>query len=65
MMEFEKRCWAEVDLDRIEQNLAVIRSKAPHSKIMAVVKADAYGHGDAVIAATLEAAGADRFAVSG
>lgn len=65
MMEFEKRCWAEIDLDRIEQNLAVIRRHAPNSKIMAVVKADAYGHGDAVTAATLEAAGADRFAVSG
>ena len=65
MMEFEKRCWAEIDLDRIEQNLAVIRRHAPNSKIMAVVKADAYGHGDAVIASTLEAAGADRFAVSG
>ncbi|MDD2994551.1 MAG: alanine racemase [Pygmaiobacter sp.] len=65
MMEFEKRCWAEVDLDKIEHNFKVIQQHAPNSKIMAVVKADAYGHGDAVVATTLEAAGASRFAVSG
>ncbi|MBC5580591.1 alanine racemase [Anaerofilum sp. BX8] len=64
-MEFEKRCWAEIDLDKIEHNFRVIKRRAPHSMIMAVVKADAYGHGDAVIASTLEEAGADRFAVSG
>jgi len=64
-MEFEKRCWAEIDLDKIEHNFRVIRAHAQDSKICAVVKADAYGHGDAVIAATLEAAGADWFAVSG
>ena len=65
MREFEKRCWAEVDLDKIEHNFKVIQQRAPNSKIMAVVKADAYGHGDAVVATTLEAAGASRFAVSG
>ena len=32
---------------------------------MAVVKADAYGHGDAVVSTVLEEAGADKFAVSG
>ena len=51
-MEFEKRCWAEIDLDKIEHNFRVIKRRAPHSMIMAVVKADAYGHGDAVIAST-------------
>lgn len=64
-MEFEKRCWAEIDLDHLEHNLAVIRQKAPDSRLMAVVKADAYGHGDAVVAKAMEAAGADQFAVSG
>lgn len=64
-MEFEKRCWAEIDLDRLEENFRVIRSRAPKSRIMAVVKADAYGHGDAVVASMLENAGADQFAVSG
>lgn len=64
-MEFEKRCWAQIDLDQLERNLAVIRRQAPGCQIMAVVKADAYGHGDAVVAAALEAAGADQFAVSG
>ena len=64
-MEFEKRCWAEVNLDRLEENLAHIRQKAPNSRVMCVVKADAYGHGDAAVATALEAAGADQFAVSG
>lgn len=64
-MEFEKRCWAEIDLDRMEHNLKVIKKQAPKSQIMAVVKADAYGHGDAVVANVLEEAGADKFAVSG
>ncbi|MEG1932148.1 MAG: alanine racemase, partial [Pygmaiobacter sp.] len=64
-MEFEKRCWAEIDLDQIEHNFKVIKKQAPHSQIMAVVKADAYGHGDAMVATVLEQAGVDKFAVSG
>lgn len=40
------RTWAEVDLGALRHNLAVARSCAAEgSKIMAVVKADAYGHG--------------------
>ena len=64
-MEFEKRCWAQIDLDNIEHNLRVVKEHAPSSLIMAAVKADAYGHGDVVIASVLEKAGADKFAVSG
>ncbi|MCI6639311.1 MAG: alanine racemase [Pygmaiobacter massiliensis] len=63
-MEFEKRCWAQIDLDRLEENFAFIRSRVPHSQIMAVIKADGYGHGDSVTAYTLQKAGADQFAVS-
>lgn len=36
---------ALIDLSALEHNLAVVRKRAPHSRIMAVVKADAYGHG--------------------
>jgi alanine racemase len=40
------RVWAEIDLDALTHNLAVIRSRAgPGVRIMLVVKADAYGHG--------------------
>jgi len=39
--------WIEIDLSRIEHNLGIIRSytAGPETRIMAVVKADAYGHG--------------------
>ena len=40
------RSWAEVDLAAIQRNLATLASVAvPAVKIMAVVKANAYGHG--------------------
>ncbi|MBI3875970.1 MAG: alanine racemase, partial [Verrucomicrobia bacterium] len=40
------RCWAEVDLDALRENLAWIRHRVgPAVKILTVVKADAYGHG--------------------
>ena len=60
-----KRTWAEIDLDAIEENYRAIRSLlGPQTKLMAVVKADAYGHGDAETAAALQTQGADWFAVS-
>lgn len=65
MSEFLKRTWAEIDLDAIEKNYRAIRgSLADGSRLMAVVKADAYGHGAACVARTLQAAGADWFGVS-
>lgn len=40
------RCWAEVDLDAIRHNASLCRVLAgPDCGIMAIVKADAYGHG--------------------
>ncbi len=37
--------WAEIDLGAIEHNVRMLRSHAPDSELMAVVKADGYGHG--------------------
>lgn len=38
--------WAEINLDNLAHNVRQIRDlTSPASKIMAVVKADAYGHG--------------------
>lgn len=62
-MEFEKHCWAEIDLDALRHNLAYIK-KAVKGPICAVVKADAYGHGDVVTAKALQQAGVAAFAVS-
>lgn len=59
------RCWAEIDLAALERNLRRIRAALPpHMRYVAVVKADAYGHGLPQIAARLMHAGADLFAVA-
>lgn len=59
------RCWAEIDLAALERNLHRIRAALPpHMRYVAVVKADAYGHGLPQIAARLMHSGADLFAVA-
>jgi len=59
------RCWAEIDLAALERNLRLIRASLPsHMRYVAVVKADAYGHGLQQAAARLMHAGADLFAVA-
>jgi alanine racemase len=59
------RCWAEIDLAALERNLRLIRaSLPPRMRYVAVVKADAYGHGLHHVAGRLMHAGADLFAVA-
>jgi alanine racemase len=59
------RCWAEIDLAALERNLRFIRASLPaHIKYVAVVKADAYGHGLHQTVGRLMHAGADIFAVA-
>lgn len=64
-IEFERRCWAEIDLDCLRHNFGLIQKAAGDARVMAVVKANAYGHGDLVAARALADAGAGWFAVSG
>ena len=59
----EKHCWAEIDLTALRENYEYIR-RTVGGPVCAVVKADAYGHGDNVIARVLQEAGAAGFAVS-
>lgn len=59
-----RRTWTEVNLDALLHNYRLIRQRIQPKKMMAVVKADAYGHGDIVIAKTLQSAGTEWFAVS-
>ncbi len=57
--------WAEISLAALEQNLRRIqRHVGRKRKILAVVKADAYGHGAPVVAGALERAGAQMFGVT-
>lgn len=59
------RCWAEIDLGALERNLKRIRQALPPQiKYVAVVKADAYGHGLHQTVARLMHSGADLFAVA-
>lgn len=59
------RAWTEVNLDAIAYNLHSIRTAVGEKvKILAVVKADAYGHGYREVAKTLLENGADAFGVA-
>lgn len=61
----ERRSWIEIDLDQIKQNYFIYKnSLQADAEIMAVIKADAYGHGDAHIARWLSEQGCRLFAVS-
>ena len=58
-------CWIEVDLDAITYNAGSIRALVGSScRIMAVVKAEAYGHGAVAVAAAALRAGASSLAVA-
>ena len=64
-MKNRPRCWAEVDLGALRENLAWIRHRVgPGVRILTVVKADAYGHGLKQIAALLMQSGTDVFGVA-
>ena len=59
------RAWVEVDEGAITHNTRVLRQRiGPHVKLMAVVKANGYGHGDGATARAARAGGAHAFAVA-
>ena len=64
ILDFLHRTWAEIDLDALVHNFDIIKKEATGAKLMAVVKADAYGHSARIVAPILEQHGADAFAVS-
>ncbi len=60
-----KRTWAEINLDHLEYNVSCLRGcLSADINLMAIVKADAYGHGDRAIAAELCRLGIRFFGVS-
>jgi alanine racemase len=62
---FYRDTWAEVDLDCIQANVTSVKKLLPEGvDIIAVVKANAYGHGDAQVAETALEAGANYLAVA-
>lgn len=64
--------WAEVDLSAVQRNVAAVRrlinsdrlSSEKPRKVLAVVKANAYGHGAVPVAKALSKAGADWLGVA-
>lgn len=61
----QRPTWAEIDLDALAANFHRVRERVGQSvKVMAVVKANAYGHGAVRCAERLSAAGADWFGVA-
>ena len=65
MIEFLKRTWAQINLDAVEHNFRVINeSLSSGCRAMAIVKADAYGHGAGYVSRALRDAGAEWFGVS-
>lgn len=61
----EKRSWVEVDVAQLRKNYRIYKKHLnPDTRIMAVIKADAYGHGDIMVAKMLSEEGCRMFAVS-
>jgi alanine racemase len=61
----QRPTWAEIDLDALASNFRRVRERVGSNvKVMAVVKANAYGHGAVHCAQRLSAEGADWFAVA-
>lgn len=59
------RAYIEIDLENLEHNAAVLsRAMPPKCELMAVVKAEAYGHGMNQIATHLDRIGVRAFAVA-
>ena len=56
--------WAEIDLAALRSNLSWVRRRAGERRVLAVVKADAYGHGAVEVSRALVAAGCDALAVA-
>ena len=56
--------WAEIDLDALAYNMKNIKSLAEDKEVIAVVKADCYGHGAIDTAPVLLENGASRLAVA-
>ena len=64
MNRFLKRAWAEIDLDALTHNYNEIKKLAKGKEILAVVKANAYGHDDKAVCLKLQELGVKYYGVS-
>lgn len=57
--------WVEINISNLENNIKEIKKNVPQDvKLLGVVKADAYGHGAAMLAPTILASGIDMLGVA-
>lgn len=62
---FSQRAWVEIDLGALSNNVKeLVKFLSPCTQLMAVVKADAYGHGAVAVAKTVLEAGASWLGVA-
>ncbi|HLP87256.1 MAG TPA: alanine racemase [Nostocaceae cyanobacterium] len=62
---FSQRAWLEIDLGALSYNVRqLVRFLSPQTQLMAVVKADAYGHGAVTVAQTVLESGAKWLGVA-
>lgn len=59
-----ERAWVEIDLGALAHNVRQLKQLAPTTELMAVVKADAYGHGAVTVARTVLEQGANWLGVA-
>lgn len=65
MSDFYRPTWVEISLDAIRHNVAAFRRALPEGiRLMAVIKANAYGHGAVEIARAAERCGIDYLGVA-
>lgn len=64
-LNMHRDAWVEINLDSIAHNISEYKKNiSPDKKILGIVKADAYGHGAAMIAPTMLASGVDMLGVA-
>jgi alanine racemase len=56
--------WVEISLSKLRRNFERVRNLAGRRRVMAVIKADAYGHGAVAVAKCLASCGVDWFGVA-
>ena len=61
---YQKRLYAEIDLDAVKHNYLAARASCPGKIVMCVIKANAYGHGAVELGKLYESLGAEMLAVS-
>lgn len=62
-MEMFRRTFAEISLDNLRHNIQVIQETFPNRFLCPMIKANAYGHGDAQLALFLETLGIEHMGV--